>query len=112
AVRRAVKRLRLDKRRFARDVASPKTEAIIATDEQLARDFGVDGTPAFFVNGRHIAGAQPLESFQAVVLEELAKARAFAERDPGGAGTLYDRMIATFTPAPAREVVLPRLDTP
>jgi protein-disulfide isomerase len=111
-VRKAVKRLRLDKRRFARDLASPKTEATIAADEQIARDFGVDGTPSFFVNGRRLGGAQPVESFDALVLEELAKARTFAERDSGGAGTLYDRMIGTFAAPPEREVVFHPLDAP
>jgi protein-disulfide isomerase len=32
---------------------------------------GVSGTPAFFVNGRLISGAQPLENFKALVDKEL-----------------------------------------
>ena len=36
---------------------------------------GVTGTPAFFINGRLIAGAQPLERFVAVIEEELAQPR-------------------------------------
>ena len=32
---------------------------------------GVSGTPAFFINGRLVSGAQPLEAFKAVVDEEL-----------------------------------------
>ena len=37
-------------------------------DGQLA---GVSGTPAFFVNGRFLNGAQPFEKFQAIIEEEL-----------------------------------------
>lgn len=41
------------------------------------RDFqvlGVAATPAFFINGRYLSGAQPVESFSQVIDEELAKA--------------------------------------
>ena len=34
---------------------------------------GVLGTPTFFINGRVISGAQPLESFARIVDEELAQ---------------------------------------
>lgn len=32
---------------------------------------GVTGTPAFFINGRFISGAQPFEAFKAIVDDEL-----------------------------------------
>ena len=35
----------------------------------------VTGTPTFFINGRLLVGAQPLESFIHVNVEELAWAR-------------------------------------
>jgi len=34
---------------------------------------GVDGTPAFFINGRLVAGALPLEAFAKIIDAELAK---------------------------------------
>jgi protein-disulfide isomerase len=37
------------------------------------QDFGVTGTPAYFINGRFMSGAQPYESFAAVINEELEK---------------------------------------
>jgi protein-disulfide isomerase len=36
---------------------------------------GVTGTPAFFINGQLISGAQPVDSFVRVIDEELARAR-------------------------------------
>ena len=33
---------------------------------------GVTGTPAFFVNGRFLSGAQPFEQFKQLIDEELA----------------------------------------
>lgn len=103
-MKKAVKRLKLDKRRFDRDVASPATEAVIVEDERIATEFAVQGTPTFFVNGRRLSGAQPFEQFQKLVLEELQKARAFAETDAGGAGTLYDRMVLGFAAPPDRDM--------
>ena len=41
-------------------------------DADQAEDFGVRGTPHFFVNGRSVVGLQPLEKFQAIVDEEIA----------------------------------------
>ena len=35
---------------------------------------GVSATPAFFVNGRFLSGAQPIENFTALIDEELKKA--------------------------------------
>ena len=38
---------------------------------QAGMDAGVDGTPAFFINGRMISGAQPFEAFKRIIDEEL-----------------------------------------
>jgi len=32
---------------------------------------GVTGTPAFFINGRFLSGAQPFEAFQAIIEDEI-----------------------------------------
>jgi len=37
---------------------------------------GVTGTPAFFINGRPLTGAQPVEAFARIIDEELARATA------------------------------------
>jgi protein-disulfide isomerase len=36
---------------------------------------GVTGTPAFFVNGRMLVGAQPFEKFKDIIDDELASAK-------------------------------------
>jgi protein-disulfide isomerase len=41
---------------------------------------GVSGTPAFFINGRFVSGAQPLEAFKAVIDEELDRLGPQAQR--------------------------------
>jgi protein-disulfide isomerase len=52
---------------------SGRFEAAIDADQEQARQAGVQGTPAFFVNGRRIVGAQPLQIFTGAIDEELAK---------------------------------------
>jgi protein-disulfide isomerase len=37
---------------------------------------GINGTPAFFINGRPLTGAQPFEMFARVIDEELSQAAA------------------------------------
>jgi protein-disulfide isomerase len=41
-------------------------------DIREAEEVGVTGTPAFFINGRSLEGAQPFEAFKQLIDEELA----------------------------------------
>ncbi len=54
---------------------SPKMDERIDNDQKVAASFGARGTPAFFINGRFLSGAQPLQAFTAVIDEELEKAK-------------------------------------
>ncbi|MCP3103990.1 thioredoxin domain-containing protein [Myxococcus sp. K15C18031901] len=76
---RLAKELGLDVARWKQDLASPAHAERLRQDEALAMQLGATGTPGFFVNGRFINGAQPLEVFTAVVDEELAKADALVK---------------------------------
>ena len=40
-------------------------------DIQAGNEAGVNGTPAFFINGRMLTGAQPFDVFKSVIDEEL-----------------------------------------
>ena len=48
----------------------------IAEDQAVADGTGATGTPLFFINGRKVTGAVPIESFTAIIDEELPKAQA------------------------------------
>ncbi len=43
-------------------------------DMKSLQQLGVSATPAFFVNGRFLSGAMPIENFSALIDEELKKA--------------------------------------
>lgn len=63
----------LDVSAFEACVGAGTHAAEVRTDEQAGQKAGVTGTPAFFVNGRPLAGAQPLEGFSRLIDEELAR---------------------------------------
>lgn len=50
-----------------------KYEEKIKRDIEEAQEFGVSGTPGFFINKQFIGGAQPLEVFKEAVERELGK---------------------------------------
>jgi protein-disulfide isomerase len=52
---------------------SGKYQAAIKEDIAEGNRVGVNGTPAFFINGRLISGAQPLEAFARIIDDELSR---------------------------------------
>jgi len=63
--------LGLDAARFNACLDSHKYAAVVDADIRMGNDAGVNGTPAFFINGRLLDGAQPFEKFQEIIDEEL-----------------------------------------
>jgi protein-disulfide isomerase len=72
-LREYAKEIGLDLEKFDKDVVSPDVKKRVDSDSQEADKLGVSGTPAFFINGRYLSGAQPFESFKKLIDEELAK---------------------------------------
>jgi len=64
--------LKLDEGRFTKCLDSGEKAKVVADHFKAGNDAGVRGTPAFFINGRLISGAQKLEAFTALVDAELA----------------------------------------
>jgi protein-disulfide isomerase len=65
----------LDVGKFKAALDSNKFESVIAADSAEGAKVGANGTPTFFINGRQVVGAQPIESFKTVIDDELAKAK-------------------------------------
>ncbi len=101
--------LGLDVERFDRDLADPALERQLQDDVDTAKRFGVTGTPAFFVNGRFLSGAQPAGVFDRVIAEELARARTFVGRRGNTRKGLYDDMSSRWATEAGRvaDVALP-----
>ncbi len=64
--------LGLDQGRFDKCLDSGEKAKEVEANAKAGSEAGVRGTPAFFVNGRLISGAQKLEAFTAIVDAELA----------------------------------------
>jgi protein-disulfide isomerase len=65
--------LRLDGASFGTCLASGRYDGVIQDSVREGEALGVTGTPAYFVNGRMISGARPLESFTELIDDELAR---------------------------------------
>jgi len=50
-----------------------KFRADVEKDAAEGAKVGVTGTPAFFVNGRFLSGAQPFDAFKAMIDDELKR---------------------------------------
>jgi protein-disulfide isomerase len=64
----------VDKKKFDECVTQKKFKDAVEKDIEAGQEAGVNGTPAFFINGRMIDGAQPFEKFKELIDEELASA--------------------------------------
>lgn len=67
------KEIGLDEAKFKTCLDTGKYTAKVQKDQQDGGSAGVEGTPATFVNGVMISGAQPLANFKAAIDAELKK---------------------------------------
>jgi len=65
--------LGLNPAKFEEDLNSPEVRKRVTDDMSEAQRLGVTGTPAFFVNGHFLGGAQPLAGFAKVINPELER---------------------------------------
>ena len=65
-------RLGLDKAKFETCLDKGEETKRLEYDMAAAEKAGVTGTPAFFINGISLSGAQPIEEFERVIDQELA----------------------------------------
>lgn len=67
------KELGLDSSKFDSCLDSGKYAAEVAKDMRDGSAAGVTGTPAYFINGVFLSGAQPYENFAEIIDEELQR---------------------------------------
>ncbi len=114
SLEKTAQELGLDVPRFKAALDSGKFRARVEEDMAVGERAGANGTPTFFINGRKLVGAQPVDAFKTVVTEELARADKLLS-----AGTrreeLYAKLLAEVptpvepaapaaAPAPAERV--------
>ncbi|HYA29825.1 MAG TPA: DsbA family protein, partial [Acidobacteriota bacterium] len=69
------KEVGLDVASFEQCYNGGKFKGAVQKDLLDGAKLGLNGTPAFFINGREISGAQPVQAFEAMIDEELGQAK-------------------------------------
>lgn len=95
-------------------IAGHKHQKHIEADQDLAEDLEARGTPAFFINGRRLSGAQPIEKFEAIINEELTRAEGLLKQGTQAA-KVYETLQKQATPPkgpPLINVPAPGKDSP
>jgi len=65
--------LGLDTAEFNRCFDEGRFKSVVDGNQAGGEALGVQGTPAFFINGRFLSGAVPLEAFQEIIDDELKR---------------------------------------
>ncbi|HEY5375260.1 MAG TPA: thioredoxin domain-containing protein [Polyangiaceae bacterium] len=64
--------LQLDPARLSSSQSDGHFDSVLEDDQKLAQSAGINGTPAFVINGYYLSGAQPLSAFKRLVRYALA----------------------------------------
>jgi protein-disulfide isomerase len=70
-----LKDTKVDAAKFTDCFDNKKTADLVKAQMAEGSSIGVNGTPAFLINGRLVSGAQPFENFKAVIDDELARSQ-------------------------------------
>ncbi|MBA3818266.1 MAG: DsbA family protein [Deltaproteobacteria bacterium] len=82
----------LDMAKFKADMEGP-CPALVKQDQAEVGKLGTTGTPAFYINGRFLSGAQPIDAFKSLVDEELKKATDRIAKGEATAASYYDEFV-------------------
>jgi protein-disulfide isomerase len=69
------KEVGLNSASFDQCFTSGKYKGLVQKDLAEGAQLGLTGTPTFFINGREMSGAQPVEAFATIIDEELNQAK-------------------------------------
>ena len=72
AIKDLAKQVKIDGSKLVSCINSGEKKGIVDADTNEGGTLGVTGTPAFFINGKFLGGAFPLESFKEIIDKELA----------------------------------------
>lgn len=74
-IKQTAKQIKLDMGKFTTCLENGKYASRVKEEMAKGKDLGVKATPTFFVNGKLVSGAQPLEVFSEVIETELQGGR-------------------------------------
>jgi len=102
---RYAEQLGLDMAKFRDALDTRKFEKVVKDDSAEGTKVGARGTPTFFINGRQLVGAQPIEKFKAEIDAELKIVNGLLEKGTPKAQIYATRQAEAKAgaPAPARQ---------
>lgn len=101
-LRRIAEQAGLDLSKDMTTITRPRPLGYADDDTRLAERLHVTGTPRFFINGRSLTGAQPIEAFKKVIDEEIAHAARLVREGVSPTG-VYQAILATAVDGDARD---------
>ena len=90
----AAEELGLDVQQFQADFDSEAVTKQLAADQKLAEKYAINGTPAFFINGRYVSGAQTYGVLETLVEERLAEAKQMVAKGTAPSA-IYETLMST-----------------
>ncbi|MEX0798514.1 MAG: thioredoxin domain-containing protein [Bacteriovoracaceae bacterium] len=72
ALASSAKKVGVNENKFMECLNAGKYMSMINQDIEQGKELGVKSTPTFFVNGKLLQGAQPVEAFKEIIEEELS----------------------------------------
>jgi protein-disulfide isomerase len=89
---RLAKKTKLNMKKFRRDMQGDCKKLVRADQAELAK-VGMTGTPGFFINGRFLSGARPIDQFRPIIDDELAKANDAIKNKKVKQADYYDHIV-------------------
>ncbi len=87
------RKAKLNMRQFRKDRDGDCKE-LVRRDQSEVSSVGTTGTPAFYINGRFLSGARPIDQFKKLIDEEMAKAKKRIRADSTlNRSNYYDREV-------------------
>ncbi len=100
---RYAQELGLDMAKFKAALDTGKYKAVVQADAAEGARVGANGTPTFFINGRKLVGAQPVDAFKREIDAELAIANQLIEKGTKPSEIYAARMAAASAPSAPQE---------
>jgi protein-disulfide isomerase len=90
---RRAQEIGLNMKKFREALDTGKFKAKVDAEQAEGNKIGANGTPAFFINGKSLSGAQPFESFKAKIDAALADAEALMKQKRIPLKAVYDEIM-------------------
>ncbi|MBN2693111.1 thioredoxin domain-containing protein, partial [bacterium] len=100
------KSLGVDMAQYKEAIEKGTYRRFVLQEQSESNRLGARGTPAFFINGKFLSGAQPYDNFKKIIDEELAFAEQTLKSSGVAKDQLYNEIVKnglTKAPTPERQ---------